>query len=197
MEKFLLTDIIKLNRDINFDYRDSKQPLFIKNFILKRRRNKLRKIIDNFTNRDIIDADILYQYFNHLILTYPPNGLYKHCRNMEYLNKAKDIKSVTFCYKLPDTEFQILATFTNQFNENNKVSFDITYSFFHKGKLLYRFVDMGMYYIENTHIQDEHKSPWRSDIEKDCITSTVCKVITDDIKDYFYDMIERSERINE
>ena len=46
MEKFLLTDIIKLNRDINFDYRDSKQPLFIKNFILKQRRNKLRKIID-------------------------------------------------------------------------------------------------------------------------------------------------------
>ena len=175
MEKLLLTDLIEINRDINFDYRDSKQPKFIKNIIVKKRRNKLRKIVDTITNNNTISSELLSQYFLHLELTYPPNGLYKHCRNIEYINREKGIKSTTFCIDI--NEYKILATFTD-----NKDLFDITYSLYINGQMKTRFCDPDVEFIINKHIVDENEMPWRGRVEQECVRDTVCITILNDIK---------------
>lgn len=186
-------EILQINRDINLEYRESKAPLFITNFRVNKRRNKLRKII-NKINKNILPTELLKEYSLYIynLMEVGDGSVYKHCARVEPYDRESPTERLIISFKvdIKDEAF-ILASFSDI--DNTGKNYICTYTLYSKGNMDTRFSEENISVLKSDPITEY---PWNIYEINDMIKSTVCKTIMEDIVSCLLDEVERSERIN-
>lgn len=197
MRSTLIEDFMRINAEINYNYRDSKLPKFIKNIIVERRRDRLRKFVkENFGNQDdksstLIDQ-VIEEYLYYIGQMYPPFGKYKDCiRVGVYDENSKTGVTATFEFKDVLPNVNIVMTFGNN-GKNN--SFIIGYTVVSDGVRTYQFATEAEYLSDMKRYNNP--KPWSQEQEQEAYSDYCTKYLLENISSFLNDTIERSERIN-
>lgn len=186
-------EILQINRDINLEYRESKAPLFITNFRVNRRRNRLRKII-NKINKNILPTELLKEYSLYIynIMEAGDGNYYKHCAMVEPYDRESPTERLIISFKIDiKADVCILASFSDI--DNTGKNYICTYTLYSNGNMNTRFSEENVSMLKSDPITEY---PWNMYEVNDMVKSTVCKTIMEDIVTCLLDEVERSERIN-
>lgn len=185
-----IREFIDVNNDINYQYRTSKYPLVIKNLILNRNRKKLKKMV-NRLNKDNIPISLLREYYDMIILNYPPLGQYQHISSCKYSYGDQYAAYYQFNDEQIEGTSYIVSVGLN--GESNTL-----YANFVVEEINKLGVSQNRFYKEYNEVIGKNKSTNIS-IEEEKINDILSKfvdIIIGDIKHFLMDIIERSERIS-
>lgn len=190
-----IRDFIDVNNDINYQYRTSKYPLFIKNIILNINRKRLKKMINKISN-DSIPIDLLKEYFDMIILNYPPLGQYQHINSCKYSINGKGEYAVYFSFKNVEIDnMEFIVQFGLNGNTNNAYGNFCVIETGKYGNRQNRFFVEYKKFISKTNSESSMLA--HDEIYKVYAQNGFVDIIVDDMKQFLLDMIERSERINQ
>lgn len=188
----IITNITLLNLEVNYWYRDSKLPKFIKKMVIKNNRKRLRSKVNELLDKPELHTGLLYEYFITLKDHYPPNGKFGHCLKINGNPPVMVFNIPIYIDKETGTiKEKVLVTI--QFKEpfhKDAVRVIVTYTYYIKGNVTMKFSDCPL---------DSH--PYIIvDLDANMTATTVrrlfVKVIKEDIKQHLYDTIEKSiERV--
>lgn len=189
-------EFINLNSDINLKYRESKYPKFIKNYILKRDRKKLKKIVNNLkSNSDCLSVQLLSEFYDVVYDAYPPFGKYvlkvegadeEGIYKISPIDKEKLLYAISYVINKKDT-YNIIASFASYEKDNS--SYIAKYVFRSKNNE-FEFIDENIDSIKIDHnISDMY-------INKETVRALIANSTLKLMCQYLEDIIERSERIN-
>ena len=186
----IISEILAIDREINKNYRNSKYPKFINNFITKRRRSKLKKVIEKIKADDILPVELLEEYIYQVARNF--SGKYKHCVSISPVENGEDLYIGTFKISVgKDTLYVIVAPET----KDNSLCL-IRYMYIDEnGTTLFSFSEENINILKNNKSYDREKYPYRSHVINGVLKDLFCNIAIDDIYNYLMDTLKRSERI--
>lgn len=192
-DETVLQGLLEIDQSINYKYRQSKAPKFIKDFFAKRSRKKLKKTIDSYTKmRSLPRSELLY-YINQINDIY--GGKYLHMKRIEHINDVDDIFA-TFLIPIEETGWHIYTILSIK-NNYSFEKFIFTYSMTNENNLVVsRFSNEFEAFCNNLKRHERMQFPWKFEDQNNCIMDMVTATIISDIKTFLNEMIERSERIS-
>jgi len=191
MSNNIIEEIKKIDADINLQYRKSKLPVFIKNIITSKKRNKLKKVISKIEKQNIIPVKLLFDYIKTLYYTYPPYGRYNSCIRVSPVTTEENGLFVAIFDIILDNGILNVSIMTSN-KENTLCS--IAYNYNIDSNSIFSFTDEDKEFLE-TSISDINIDFTSKDNYQKA-RDVFCTVVIRDITKYLYDMIKRSERIN-
>lgn len=190
MESTIINNIISINKEINIEYRTSKKPEFIKTLIAKRRRNKLKKIIETIKSYVYLPSKLLAEYIREINANY---GKHQHCINIGYVSDNSHLLMANFRVRIQ--EYDLFVTVGPEKEDNS--SFIIRYLYSKDGQTIFSFTDENITFLEDNKRYENEEYPYKSHIVNDVLRDIFAKTVIEDIYKYLMDTIKRSERIGE
>ena len=191
-----INTILDINKGIDFYYRTSKAPLFIRKFQVKRRRHKLKSQIEKIHKMNGFTASLLKEFISLLHLYYPPYGVYKNCRKIEPIDL--DEKKLSMLFEFPineeNKEYGIVALSPDSENID---SYLIRYVWTKESKTIFASSEENVTVFKNEESYKYNSYPYSSKVENDIIKDYFVKYILDNIYDFTMEFLNRSERILE
>lgn len=191
-----IRQILDINNDINYTYRTSKLPKFLKNIEVKKSRKRLIKSIDQLTNYDFITYDILKEYLEFIYLTYPPNGTYGHIASTKksiYDQEGNTLIGSTVSYDLQTekNKFDVICDIVCA-NGNIKLEYHIRMnnnprlSFTDNNKIYLKKEDLGL-------IKNEYSNEFVAALSR----NNLIDFLNEDMHQFLIDNIERAKMVQE
>lgn len=186
----LFIDIKEIDADINSKYRLSKLPKPVKKYIANSQRNKLRKTIDQMFSPNALSIELIYSFMKLLEEDYPPLGRYRSCLR---------IKNNIMVYNTHTIDKEkVVALFNMKDYADGKELCYIKYSFIVDGKVMHSYT-LDDYkekiLLYNNYIKETINDTPLVDKSR-VMQNIVIRTIQEDMKQYLYDMLERSGRID-
>jgi hypothetical protein len=206
MPEKIIGDILEVGNNINYEYRISKKPTFIKNFLAGRRRKKLKETIDKIGNLSSINSSLVVEYLEKLYAMYPPYGKYKSCRKVSTIGNQDDRYLGSFEFDLTGYEYEkseVTHTFIGVIiltQNPTSETFTVRYSFLKDSMVMGSFTEdnVSAFYEDPTmekYLKISIVASSTDTILK-CIKAIFYRKLINDIHDFLMDSVERSERIN-
>lgn len=192
-DRSVLQSLIEIDQSINYKYRQSKAPKFIKNFFTNNSRKKLKKTIDSYVRMHSLPRSELLFYINQINDIY--GGKYLHLKKVEHINDVGDIFA-TFLIPIEETGWHIYTILSIK-NNYSFEKFIFTYSMTNENNIVVsRFSNEFKAFCNNLKRHERIQFPWKFEDQNNCIMDMVTATIISDIKTFLDEMIERSERIS-
>lgn len=190
METSFIREIINIDKQINMEYRTSKKPEFIKNFITKRRRAKLKKTINGIKSHVLLPSELLSEYIKEINSNYTKH---QHCINVGYVSEKGNMLMANFRVRVQ--EHDLFVTIGPE--KEDYSSYIIRYLYSKDGQTIFSFTDENISYLEDNKRYETEEYPYKSHVVNDVLRDLFARTIINDIHKYLMDVVKRSERIGE
>lgn len=190
MENTFINEIININKQINIEYRTSKKPEFIKRFITKRRRDKLKRTVESIRSHVCLPSVLLGGYIKEINANY---STYQHCIGISTVYDNSNLLMANFKFNVFDHDLFV----TVGPEKDDYSSFIIRYLYSLQGQTIFSFTDENISFLEDNKRYASEEYPYKSHVVNDVLRDYFARFIREDIYNYLMDTIRRSERIGE
>lgn len=205
-DKKIISSISSIIADINYAYRISKAPKFIKDIQRKNRKKKVLKIINQLSNTQSITSDIVIDYLYNIYAMYPPTelnnvyGKFGHCIKV-YKTKREDRFSyaAAFEFIISQEKNNIKSGIVSVSNANDPNKLTLSYNYVahtnNNDKVINTIVKSDVENIYDYKTYCYNDLPQTNANVMKIIQDMFVKTLCEDIHEFLMNDLERSERI--